>query len=225
MIYAKHNFAENILSADGTNLALDRDMVISELAKVINANPIGVKDAIFDCGINIDPSSTKFQISEVMSGNMANNECLQRSIGHLILDNNVGWKDMVATQNPDGTEIKDDEYSNAGGKNWAAFWKGTKDVLGSDQFAQVLGVSVAAVYQGSQNKKAYQQSEQIRQHELELAKLNSESINNQLSLNSMYGQNTPGADGGMSMGAKIGIGVGGLLVVGLLVFVIVRSKK
>ena len=34
MIYAKHNFAENFINADGLTFGLDRDMVISELAKV-----------------------------------------------------------------------------------------------------------------------------------------------------------------------------------------------
>ena len=95
MIYAKHNFAENFMNVDGETFALDRDMIISELARVINANPVGVKDAIFDCGINIDPQADKFEISEVMSGNMANNDCLQRSIGHLVLDNNVGLISLV----------------------------------------------------------------------------------------------------------------------------------
>ena len=74
MIYAKHNFAENFMNANGTTFSLDRDMIISELARVINANPVGVKDAIFDCGINIDPQADKFEISSVMSGNMANND-------------------------------------------------------------------------------------------------------------------------------------------------------
>tara|TARA_R100000005_G_C4995593_1_gene202506 strand:- start:232 stop:894 length:663 start_codon:yes stop_codon:yes gene_type:complete len=219
MIYAKHNFAENFMNVDGETFALDRDMIISELARVINANPVGVKDAIFDCGINIDPQADKFEISEVMSGNMANNDCLQRSIGHLVLDNNVGWRDMQSLAN--------DKYSNAeGGGRWSKFWQGTKDVVGSEEFAQVLGVTIGSIYQAKQQQKQYEQSEKIRQHELELAKINSEAINNQLAMGSMYGGNQGGgAQGGMSLGAKIGIGVGITAVLGLVIFAIVRAAK
>ena len=135
MIYAKHNFAENFMNANGTKFSLDRDMIISELARVINANPVGVKDAIFDCGINIDPQADKFEISSVMSGNMATNDCLQRSIGHLVLDNNVGWKDMMSMA---ASEDLDSDYAYGDGSKWKAFWKGTKDVVGSEQFAQVF---------------------------------------------------------------------------------------
>ena len=219
MIYAKHNFAENFMNVDGETFALDRDMIISELARVINANPVGVKDAIFDCGINIDPQADKFEISEVMSGNMANNDCLQRSIGHLVLDNNVGWRDMQSLAN--------DKYSNAeGGGRWSKIWQGTKDVVGSEEFAQVLGVTIGSIYQAKQQQKQYEQSEKIRQHELELAKINSEAINNQLGMGSMYGGNQGGgAQGGMSLGAKIGIGVGITAVLGLVIFAIVRAAK
>ena len=221
MIYAKHNFAENFMNADGETFSLDRDMIISELARVINANPVGVKDAIFDCGINIDPQADKFEISEVMSGNMANNDCLQRSIGHLVLDNNVGWKDMLSF-----AQGNDEEYSNAKGDGWAKFWKGTKDVVGSEQFAQVLGVTIGSIYSAKQQNKQYEQSEKIRQHELELAKLNSEAINNQLAMGSMYGGAPGGApQGGMSMGAKIGIGVGAVAVLGVIIWAIVRASK
>lgn len=221
MIYAKHNFAENFMNADGQTFSLDRDMIISELARVINANPVGVKDAIFDCGINIDPQADKFEISEVMSGNMANNDCLQRSIGHLVLDNNVGWKDMLSF-----AQGNDEEYSNAKGDGWAKFWKGTKDVVGSEQFAQVLGVTIGSIYSAKQQNKQYEQSEKIRQHELELAKINSEAINNQLAMGSMYGGAPGGApQGGMSMGAKIGIGVGAVAVLGVIIWAIVRASK
>ena len=221
MIYAKHNFAENFMNADGETFSLDRDMIISELARVINANPVGVKDAIFDCGINIDPQADKFEISEVMSGNMANNDCLQRSIGHLVLDNNVGWKDMLSFAKGD-----DEGYSNAKGDGWKAFWKGTKDVVGSEQFAQVLGVTIGSIYTAKAQNKQYEQSEKIRQHELELAKLNSEAINNQLGMGSMYG-GAPGVDsgGGMSTGAKIGIGVGAVAVLGVIIWAIVSASK
>tara|TARA_R110002012_G_scaffold271130_2_gene456311 strand:+ start:2279 stop:2953 length:675 start_codon:yes stop_codon:yes gene_type:complete len=221
MIYAKHNFAENFMNADGETFSLDRDMIISELARVINANPVGVKDAIFDCGINIDPQADKFEISEVMSGNMANNDCLQRSIGHLVLDNNVGWKDMLSFAKGD-----DEDYSNAKGDGWKSFWKGTKDVVGSEQFAQVLGVTIGSIYTAKQQNKQYEQSEKIRQHELELAKINSEAINNQLGMGSMYGGAPGGApQGGMSMGAKIGIGVGAVAVLGVIIWAIVSASK
>jgi len=220
MIYAKHNFAENFMNADGKSFSLDRDMIISELARVINANPIGVKDAIFDCGINIDPQADKFEISNVMSGNMASNECLQRSIGHLVLDNNVGWKDMMSM-----ATSGDEEYSNAKGDAWKNIWKGTKDVIGSEQFAQVLGVTIGAIYKGKQDKKAYERDERMRQHDLELAKINAEAINNQLAMGSMYGGNQGGDSGGMSMGAKIGIGVGVAAVLGLGIWAVVRAGK
>jgi len=222
MIYAKHNFAENFMNADGETFSLDRDMIISELARVINSNPIGVKDAIFDCGINIDPQANKFEVSEVMSGNMAGNECLQRSIGHLILDNNVGWKDMLSFAKENNGE---EEYSNAGGQGWSKFWKGTKEVVGSEQFAQVLGVTIGSIYTAKQQQKQYANSEKIRQHELELAKINSEAINNQLGMGGMYG-GTPGANqGGMSLGAKIGIGVGAAAVLGVIVWAVIRAGK
>jgi len=220
MIYAKHNFAENFMNADGQTFGLDRDMIISELARVINANPVGVKDAIFDCGVNIDPQADKFEISDVMSGNIANNDCLQRSIGHLVLDNNVGWQDMMNFVKDD-----DEDYSNAKGDGWKAFWKGTQDVVGSEEFAQVLGVTIGSIYQAKQDKKAYENSERIRQHELELAKINSEAINNQLSMGSMYGGQPGGNEGGMSMGAKIGIGVGIAAVLGLIIWAAVRAGK
>jgi len=222
MIYAKHNFVENFMNADGETFALDRDMIISELARVINANPVGVKDAIFDCGINIDPQADKFEISDVMSGNMANNECLQRSIGHLVLDNNVGWGDMKDLAN---AELYSNAEGGTGGGGWSKFWKGTKDVIGSEEFAQVLGVTIGSIYQAKQQQKQYEQSQKIREHELELAKINAEAINNQLAMGSMYG-GTAGADqGGMSLGAKIGIGVGVAAVLGLIIFAVVRAGK
>ena len=103
---------------------------------------------------------------------------------------------------------------------------GTKDVGGSEEFAQVLGVTIGSIYQAKQQQKQYEQSEKIRQHELELAKINSEAINNQLAMGSMYGGSQGGgAQGGMSLGAKIGIGVGITAVLGLVIFAIVRAAK
>ena len=217
MIYAKHNFAENFINADGDKFALDRDMIISELARVINANPVGVKDAIFDCGINIDPQADKFEISEVMSGNLAENECLQRSIGHLVLDNNVGWKDMMSFASDS------EDYKNAGGEGWKQAWSTTKNVVGSEEFAQVLGVTIGSLYQAKQERKAYENSERIRAHELELAKINSEAINNQLAMGSMYG-GASADQGKMGTGAKIAIGVGAAAVLGLIIWAVVRNR-
>ena len=122
--------------------------------------------------------------------------------------------------------LANEKYSNAeGGGRWSKIWQGTKDVVGSEEFAQVLGVTIGSIYQAKQQQKQYEQSEKIRQHELELAKINSEAINNQLAMGSMYGGNQGAAQGGMSLGAKIGIGVGITAVVGLLIFAIVRAAK
>ena len=95
-------------------------------------------------------------------------------------------------------------------------------MVGSDQFAEVLGVTIGAIYTSKQQKKQWEQSEKVRQHELELAKINAEAINNQLSLGSTYG-GTPQT--GMSLGAKIGIGVGAVAVIGLIIFLVVRGGK
>ena len=88
-----------------------------------------------------------------------------------------------------------------------------------------LGVTIGAIYKGKQDKKAYESAERIRQHEMELAKINAEAINNQLSMGSMYGGNQGGDSGGMSMGAKIGIGVGIAAVLGLVIWAVVRSGR
>ena len=86
-------------------------------------------------------------------------------------------------------------------------------------------MTIGSIYTAKQQQKQYANSEKIRQHELELAKINSEAINNQLGMGGMYG-GTPGANqGGMSLGAKIGIGVGAAAVLGVIVWAVIRAGK
>ena len=114
MIYEKHNLFENINNLKGTkDMRISRELIVSELAKVILSRPHEVKRALKDCGVAVSDRPSKKQLVKKVSFNVARSRCLRYNLGALVAQN----------QMPFGGE-----YSNAGGNDWAG---AIGDVIGT----------------------------------------------------------------------------------------------
>lgn len=178
MRYANHNFFSNFMNENSDGYNISRDMVISETAKAIEGKSVEVKDAIFECGVDIDPNASKSKVAEVLSGHLGKNDCLQAKLANIIIDNNLTKKNI--------------EYFNSVG-----------DFFKSEGFAQLLGTAIGVTFGAVKQRQATKQAEAQREYEQELARINAEALKNQMRLEELQQSKSAGAQGGGSNVGKI----------------------
>ena len=234
MRYEYHNFVDNYKNIKKSkDMAMTRELVVSEISKVIDGRPFLVKRALVSCGISLSNEADKTEIVFVTMFNLAQSECLRRSMAELIYNNQypvIADRDKELKRNrKDLTDFDTDKsmdefmYSNGGGSGSSGGSGGggsAGDYISG--ITQLIGVTFGVVSQNKNIKNAREQ----RAHEMELAQMNSELALAQMNLDASMNNVQPVQEarfgGGGSMVTYLLVGLG---VVGLIGFAIYSSRK
>lgn len=170
------------------------------LARIIAENPIAVKDALFESGVDVSPNASDRQVIDSIVNNIGRNRMLQERIGSL-----SEGQEFFATE------------GNAG--NGQGFFANQQNV---QAVGNVVGQALGFWLGSRREKKQAEATQSQLEQQTELARINAEMVQSQLELE----QTRLGKGGqGLTMGAKIGIGLGAVALIGLTIFLAVRREK
>jgi len=191
MIYEKHNLFENIKNLKGTkDMRISRELIVSELAKVILSRPHEVKRALKDCGVAVPDRPSKKQLVKKVSFNVARSRCLRYNLGGLVAQNQMPFEEG---------------YSNSsGGTDWAG------------AIGDVIGTGFGIWQTGQSRKEGAAQ----RAHEMTLAQKNSELMMKQMELQTQLSQPGPtqAGVGGSSTTVMLLLGLGVVGIIGFMIW-------
>ena len=229
MRYEYHNFTENLNAVKNTkDMATTRELMLSEIAKVIQNKPENVRRALVGCGIKISARATRREIVYAVSGNMARSECLRKSIMKLVLANQLPFMGP-STKIQDKTTDFDTDLGRDGFMDF--FGKGGSDGGGNKGISGDTALSSGTQLIGSifgliQSNKAFKEADKQRAFEREMAQQNAELMLQQMQLQADLAKNQPVQQAGMGGGANmltwILLGVGVIAIIG---FSIYSSRK
>ena len=222
MKYEYHNFKENFKAIKNTkDMAITRELMLSEVAKVIEGRPALVKKALIRCGVNISARAGKVEIVTVVANNLVQ-KCVRVALMKLIaanqlpfIDGSSGGVNTNERVSDLDTDISRDGFMNQTG--------GGSKISGGDWMSAgtaVLG-TVAGIFQGN---KSYKEAGKQRAHELQLAEMNKDLMLTQMNLQANVGVAPPtqAGIGGSSKVTFILLGVGVLAVIG---YFIISGRK
>ena len=222
MKYEYHNFKENFKAIKNTkDMAITRELMLSEVAKVIEGRPALVKKALIGCGVNISARAGKVEIVTVVANNLVQ-KCVRVALMKLIaanqlpfIDGSSGGVNTNERVSDLDTDISRDGFMNQTG--------GGSGISGGDWMSAgtaVLG-TVAGIFQGN---KSYKEAGKQRAHELQLAEMNKDLMLTQMNLQANVGVAPPtqAGIGGSSKVTFILLGVGVLAVIG---YFIISGRK
>jgi len=223
MRYEYHNFTENFKAIKNTkDINMTRELLLSELTKVIAGRPAMIQKALIGCGVSVDPRPTTRELVGVVAYNLTD-LCVRTKMMELIIANQLPF---LKDSNPLGKEkvsdfdsdVSRDEFMNQSGKNKFLSGITGKEALGSgvELFATIVGIG--------QSNKTFKNAAEQRAHELQLAKMNQELMLLQLEGNAnqkVSGVTNAGIGGGSTV-TYILLGVGALAIIG---FAIYSSRK
>lgn len=136
MIYLKHNLPSNIMSADGTkDPEMKRDIILSELAKLIAVKPEVVITYLRAVGVNVSNNASSGQLVKLV----ANTVPKSAQFTALIAEEMIGRGRASRVMNGDGDTGTgtSNSWSNV---DWAAMSQNTlalvnsiKDLFGKDK--------------------------------------------------------------------------------------------
>ena len=220
MRYEYHNFINNLENIKNSkDMAITRELIVSEVAKVIDGRPFLVKKALINCGVTVSERAGKKELAKLVFYNLAPNSCLRTSLAELIVDNqypvlkrkmgiNRSKKDTL------DTDLTRDEFmyagDNNGGNNKSGGGGNTGDIIGG--VTQLLSMG-AGIWQGN---KVMKDNQAQRAHELALADQSYELAVMQMQLDSNRPMNTPtearmGGTSGVLTWILVGLGVVGII--------------
>jgi len=228
MRYAHHNLFQNIKRIKNSkDMTISRELIVSEIAKVIVGRPFEVIKILRGCGISVEGSS-KRELVYAVNFNVARNTCLRNGISELIASNQLPFEtpQQITRKRPINefdTDQELDTYVNVdaatppvtppagGGAMTASDW--------TSGISTLVGIGYGIWQTGASRKDSKEQ----RAHETNLANMNSELMLKQMEM----GNQTPpptvaGVGGGTSMFTWVLVGVG-VLAIG--VFAIISSRK
>ena len=208
MIYAHHDTKGNVMNVLNTkDMKITREMIVSEVAKVIVGKPYEVINALNRCKISVSPDARTEELVLAVNHNMARSRCLRNDITMLIVNN----QGVAPRESRDNTKQNDYRNTSGEGGGGGGDW--------GQAVAQLLNVGYGVWSDGRNKKEGAEQ----REHEMMLANMNSDLMLKQME----YQNQTPnvtqaGVGGGSSMFVYILLGVGVLAAVG---FAVYQSKK
>lgn len=137
MLYLKHHFAGNIMSADGTgDPEMKRDIIISELAKLIAVKPDVVITYLRAAGVKVSDNASSNQLVKLVADTVPKSA----QFTALIAEEMIGRGRASRVMNGDGdagTTGSGNGWSNV---DWAAMSQSTlslinsmKDLFGKDK--------------------------------------------------------------------------------------------
>jgi len=247
MKYEHHNFSENFKAIKNTkDMAITRELMLSEVAKVIEGRPALVRKALIRCGVRVSPRAGKVELVTAVAGNLTD-KCVRISIMKLVLSNQLPFIDGANGMVGDtrqrlsdyDTDISEREFMNhpgflginwggSGGGSSAATTvaptqttpPGSNSISGGEALGagvQILG-TIAGIWQGN---KGYKEMSKQRAHELQIAGMNRDLMLKQME----YGANESvppvtqaGMGGGANMTTMILLGVGVVAIIGFAIF-------
>ena len=172
MIYENHNLIENIKNLKGTkDMRISRELILSEISKVIVSKPYEVRKALLDCGVQVSEAPSKVELVRKVSFNAARSACLRYNLGTLIMRNQMPFMNPEGDAqflNQDGTT----NTQNTGGTDWGA------------AIGNVIGTGFG-IWQTGQSRKEGQAQ---RAHEMALANKNAELMLKQMELQTQLSQ-------------------------------------
>lgn len=206
MIYANHNFRDNFLKTiKSKDMNLTRELVVSEVGKVIQSRPFQVRQLISGCGIKITTNASIRQIVSVVNFNMARNACLRKGIAQLVIDNQLPYKG-------NGKTMKSG-YLNQNGI----------DVTGGD-IADVFGDTLNTFWNIREGNKNRENDQLNREHEYQLALMQQDLMLKQMEMNNQLPPQiiTAGPNTGNKTIMYILLGLG---AVGIVAVILSRRNK
>ena len=158
MKYEYHNFIDNFNRIKSSkDMALTRELVVSEVAKVIDGRPFLVKKALVDCGVVLSEQADKRELTEALFFSLASNSCLRNSVSELIIDNQypvlkrkLGVESRKRTLTDFDTDTSRESFMSADGTNPPGK-SGTGGMIASSVL-QVVGLT-AGIVQGNKQIK------------------------------------------------------------------------
>lgn len=196
MIFESHKLFENINKMKGTNdMSISRELILSEMSKIIMSRPTEVRRVLINCGVAINERPSKVELVKKVNYNIARSRCLRNSLGQMIADNQIPFGNEEY-MNQSGTQTQSSSKSSFGSD-----WGGT--------IGNIIGTGFG-IWQTGQSRKEGQSQ---RAHEMELARLNTETMLKQMELQQQLS--------GMQNVQQAGVGGGGNMVTILLVLGVV----
>ena len=226
MKYEYHNFIDNFNRIKSSkDMALTRELVVSEIAKVIDGRPFLVKKALVDCGVVLSEQADKRELTEALFFSLASNSCLRNSVSELIIDNQypvlkrkLGVEDRKRRLSDFDTDTSRESFMSADGTNPPGKSGGGGQIAGA--VLQVVGLT-AGIVQGNKQLKDNQAQ---RAHEMQLAQMNADLALQQMNLYANQPVNPP-AQAGLGGGSMVVYILGGIAVVGLIGYAIYASRS
>ena len=227
MRYEYHNFTENFKAVQNTkDINMTREILLSELTKVIAGRPAMVQKALIGCGVSVEPRPTTRQLVSVVAYNLTD-LCVRTKMMELIVANQLPF---LKDSNPLGQEkvsdfdvdVSRDAFMNQAGPTTtppaSSNSFGTSDIVGTgvQLFGTIVGIQ--------QSNKTFKNAAEQRAHELQLARMNQDLMLKQLELgaNQQVSGVTQSRIGGGSTVTYILLGVGAIAIIG---FAIYSSRK
>lgn len=229
MRYAHHNLFKNLKRIKNSkDMTISRELIVSEIAKIIVGRPFEVRKILIGCGVNINENASRKELVYAVNFNMARNNCLRNQISALIANNQLPFD--TRSQTPSigefDTDAGLDKYVNSdgggGGSTGGTGSSGGGGMSASDWtqgISTLVGIGYGIWQTGASRKDARAQ----RQHEMELANMNSELMLKQMEMKASEPTTTVATvGGGTSMMTWVILGVGAVAVV---VFAVMASRR
>ena len=246
MIYANHNFIENIINTQNSkDMSITREMIVSEVAKVIVGKPYEVKKILVGCGVAIEDRPGLKDLVVTVSNNIAKSLCLRKNLAKLIVLNQAVSPSMAADLLPpspnnnidldNGFEDFTKEQAVDVSAEYGTFMnvEGVKPVkpttggkVSGDAIVggitQLVGIGWGIIA----GSKAQKESAAQRAHEREMAANNAELMIRQIELqNQLNTAPVQAGVGGTSKLTYILLGVGVIAVIGIVIAMNYKKKK
>ena len=209
MRYANHNFKNNFISIiKSKDMKISRELVVSEIGKVIQGKTFQVRQLLDSCGINVSTTASLKEIVYAVNFNMAKSKCLRDGIARLVMENQ-------AMSNVSGYMNQDGNGNQQGGGSGSSFNWGA----GINAFSTVAGIW----YGVSEGNKNREEMALQRQHEREMATIHSDLMLKQME----YDASKPPPQviqGGMSGNKTILYILLGLGAVGIIAVILKKNK-
>jgi len=238
MIYQNYNFSESFSNANGSSK--QEQMAVSELGKVIAQSPSAVTEALESAEVNVPPNTSKKGLIRIIIKNK-NNQRMVGLLSGLILASakfdeqdsnflNMTLPPRQATQisstTPQSTEIITRDTNKKGFfKGIGSFFKGLnqkRQERANDPKVQERRKKFGNWFQA--NKGTIGNIANSLFGGLSQGSSANRTMNTQAYNTNNYNQNQNNQPQGLSLGAKIGIGVGVLAIVGTIIYFVTRNK-
>ena len=217
MRYTSFNFTDSFSNASGSRR---QNMALGELGKVINEHPLAVREAMRDAGVSISAKSNRRGIAKIIHKNRNNKSLIKNLSSLVMLNTKYDEEYSFLGKNKGGGTEKKGLFKKIGGffkdrkaRKAAEGGNSSKSGLGSrlgglirdnkDQIQDIGGSLLGGLLDRGASNTLQQQS----------VNPNNPTFNNN--------QNNPQK---MTLGTKLGIGVGVLAVLGVVIYMARRKK-